>query len=89
MQPLDPTERFNGVTEIHFAVNEDEPQSEFQTARVPVKIPGWKEVEICLLILKVLLYVGAPERLCLISVAAEWDGLPLWHSPPLSFKPYT
>lgn len=39
------------------------------------KIPGCKEAEMCLLILKVLLYVGALECLCLISVAAEWDGL--------------
>lgn len=30
----------------------------------------------CLLILKVLLDVGVLECLCLISVAAEWDGLP-------------
>lgn len=43
MQPPDPTERFNGVTEIDFAVNEEELQSEFQTARVLVRFHGEKK----------------------------------------------
>lgn len=76
MQPPDPTERFKGVTEIDFAVNEEAPLSEFKTARVLVRFDGVKKAKWCLLILKVRLRARALACLRLISVAGERGGLP-------------